>query len=423
MNKTLRVGAIAFFGFLLCFGPIEYRGFAQSVAEDQLEIGLPDFPRRIQRNLPPLKPEQEIKYGILKLHPAFKTEVEYDDNIKLKPNDKTEDVIFTQTPALGIETKLGDHRLELGYGMEINSFAKNQEENSINHMANALVELNFNDFQLTAQDLFEKTTSRKFSEVSQRDRLLLNTVEVMGRYDRPMWALETGWRHNTLRHLINSLDTNDLGEDVIAVLGGYKILPKTLLLVENDIGMIRYRRGGKPDQNYWQIFGGIRGEVTEKFTATAKLGFQRRRVDEISGQGTSSNFYGIVSNVDFLYRLNDFQSLRFTYLRTVKPSTFTNNQWLRQDRIFLSYNHRFLRKWVLTPEVGWQLNAYRDQATVAGITKMRSDKFWEAAIELRYEIQEWLSTGLAYRFRSRNSNMDPLDFNNNRVSLDVTLAY
>ena len=44
--------------------------------EEELPIGLPDFPRKVQRGLPTLRPEQEINLGALKLHPSFRSAIE-----------------------------------------------------------------------------------------------------------------------------------------------------------------------------------------------------------------------------------------------------------------------------------------------------------------------------------------------------------
>lgn len=422
MNKFQQVGFVSLASLLLLLGIL----FPQAeAAEDyeRLQIGIPDLPRSIRRELPPLSPDQELKVGILKLHPMFRSKIEFDDNIRLKDTDKTEDVIFTQIPALGVEMNLGKHRVEAAYGMEIVNFAKEEEENSINHLANGLLELNFNNLQLSFRDLLEKSTSRLYSETSERDELLINAVDVFGRYDRPQWAMEGGWRHNTIHHLKDTLKDKNYEEDILTFLAGYKIMPKTLLLIESDEGFVRYRRNTTADQNYWQIFTGLRGEVTERLAVTAKGGFQTRRLDEVPGKGRSTDFNGFVGNFDLLFNPDITSSLRMGYERTVRTSTFQDNGWYRMDDIFLTYRKRFLEKWVLSPRFGWQMNAYPETGTTSGITKRRDDKFWRASISLRYEIREWLSTGIAYRFLTRNSDIDPFDFENNRIAFDVILGY
>lgn len=397
---------------------------SEASADEELQIGIPDYPRRIKRELPPLPADREISLGILKVHPMFHTKVEYDDNIRLSNNNDREDVIFTQAPGIGAEMKFGDHRLEGAYGAEIRNFAKDSEENAVDHLAHALLEFDFDELTVQIQDSFEKSTGRLFSETSARDRVLINSVEVAGRYDRPKWAAEVGWRHNTVLHSIPPLERNDLDEDMLAFLAGYKILPKTLLLIETDIGWIYYERPDtNADQDYWQILAGLQGEPTEKITLTALIGFQDRQLGDVRGQGPQNDFDGVVVESDVRYRLSDNDIYRFGYNRSVRHSTFSDNSWYRQDKMFTSYSKRFFGKWVATPRLGWQFNDYPEAATIGGATKRRDDHYWIASFELRYEIQEWLSAEAAYRFRGRDSNFETLDFESNRFSFGINFAY
>ena len=421
MSRIRQIGLTVFSTILLLLGTISVQAWADEY--EQLQIGIPELPRSISKELPPLNSKQQLKVGVLRLHPMFRSKVEFDDNIRLAHNDKTEDVIFTQMPALGAEMNLGKHRFEGTYGMEIVNFTKESEENAVNHLANAGLELNFNDLQLTFRDLLEKTTNRLYNETSSRDHVLLNTVDTLARYDRPQWAAEGGWRHNTVHHITDGLQARNYEENVFTTLAGYKIQPKTLFLVESDEGLVRYGRAGTADQTYWQILTGLRGEPTPKTAVTAKIGYQNRWLDEIPGRGRSTDFQGLVANADFLFNPDIDSSLRFGYTRTVRTSTFQDNGWYRMDDIFLTYRKRFLEKWVLTPQFGWQMNGYPENGTTSGITKRRNDNFWRAAVSFRYEIKDWLSTGVVYKFLGRDSNIDPFDFSNNRVSLDVTLGY
>jgi hypothetical protein len=411
-------GCVLFLGWL---------GLAPSVAlaEEELPSGLPDFPRRVRTESPDLRPGQEIKVGILKLHPSFKSSIQVDDNVRLADSDKDAAVTFTQKPGLIGEVKLGDHRLEAGYGMELLTFSgvRGESENATNHLAHGELELNFADMQFTVSDTMNKATSRLFSETSARDHVLINEIKTLGRYDRPMWALEGGWIHNTIDHRTDIFNNSDYGEDVLALLGGYKVSPKTLLLLETSVGLVNYDRNvSRPDHGYWQLFTGLRGELTPKITSTVKLGFQHRQFSDLSGESQKDSD-GFVADTNLTYRPSESDAIRLAYLRTVRTSTFGTNNFYRQDKVSLSYRKRFFRKWLFNPKVGWQFNDYPEEGTAGGVTKRRDDHFAQVGVELRYDIQEWLSTGVEYHFRNRNSNLDTLDFDNNRFTCDVSIAF
>jgi hypothetical protein len=420
--RKLRLGGVlcAGGGFLLWLGAMA----STALAQDELPIGLPDFPRRVQKELPALRPDQEIRVGALKLHPSFRSTVVFDDNVKLAEDGGEGDVIFTQKPGLVGELGLGDHRLEAGYGIEFLTHAAEEEEDTTSHLAHGLLELNFTDLQFTVADTMEDTTGRLLNETAARDHVLLNTVQTLGRYDRPAWALEGGWTHNTVDHRTDIFNTSDYGEDVLALLGGYKIFPKTLFLLETDVGLVNYDSNvAKADHSYWQMFTGIRGELTPKVTSTIKLGFQDRQLSDVGGTGPQSDFDGIVADMELVYTPSVSDVVRMGYLRTVRTSTFGSNGWYRQDKLFASYRKRFSGKWLITPRWSWQFNDYPELGTAGGVTDRREDHFFRVGADLRYLIQEWLSTGVAYDFRSRNSNLGVLDYENNRLTFDVTLAF
>ncbi len=405
----------------------DYGRFSDREEENALNIGIPDFPRRIRKELPETKKETGIQAGIVRLHPSFSTSFELDDNIKLGDGQREKEItdgIFTQRPGLAAEMKLGNHRVEGGYGMEIQNYAKDQEENTINHLAYGLAELNFDELTFLIEDNFEKSTNRLFSETSSRDHLRLNEVHVLARYDRPRWASEIGWTHNTVDHLTPGLDLNNYNEDILALLGGYKILPKTLLLTEFDWGTVYYdQKTASADQNYFQLLGGVRGEPRENLALTVKAGFQNRQLDDVQNEGPQTDFVGFVMNSDIVYKLTEGDTARAGYVRTVKTSTFSTSSYYREDKIYFSYNKRFFTKWYLMPQTSWQMNEYPEAAAVGSETLRRRDHFWQAGIGLRYKIQEWMWMGIAYNFRTRNSNFNSLDYDNNRMTVDLSFLY
>ena len=394
---------------------------------NNLDIGIPNLTRRVNKELPEIDRKQGIKAGYLKLHPSFSTTYEFDDNVSLANSQREkelQDSIFIQRPGIAAEAKVGNHRIEGGYGMEIHNFAKFTEENKINHLAYGLGEFNFNDFRLLVEDNYERSTSRLFSETSERDRLSINEAHVLGVYDRPRWATELGWTHNTVSHVTDTFKLNNYDEDIYALLGGYKVLPKTLLLAEIDIGNVYYdKKVIAADQTYVQLLGGVRGKPTEAIDMTAKVGVQNRQLADVPGEGRQTDYQGLVVDSDVTYRITEADVVRMGYDRTVKTSTFNANSWYREDKIYFSYRKRFLSKWYLTPTISWQMNDYPEGSTIGSETLKRTDHFLQTGVGLRYKIREWAWAGIAYNFRGRDSNFNSFDYDNNRFIADLSLAY
>jgi len=202
------------------------------------------------------------------------------------------------------------------------------------------------------------------------------------------------------------------------------VLPKTLALIELDLGHIYYDTNVEnANQDYWQIFGGLRGELSDDFEITMKLGYQGRDMGDVPGTRPKQAFNGFVAKADMSYRLTNDDIFHSGYERTVKTSTFGVNSWYRQDSLFISYRKRLADKWFVTPRVSWQMNEYPESSTLAGETRRRDDHFWQAGIRLQYKVQDWLWAGARYNFRHRNSDFDTLDYSNNRLSVDMTLSF
>jgi hypothetical protein len=416
-KQTKGAGLIALFVWMTACFP------AFSVENPQ-PIGIPDAPRRVDLDFPSVDPDQELRIGLFRFHPSFKTSVQYDDNVKLSDTSETSDTLFIQEPALETHVKMGDHRLEVAYGAEIINFEKEEEENSVNHLFYALGELVFGDFMVILSEAFEDTTNRTFSENSTRDQLQINSGEVTVRYDRPRWAVEGGWRRNDLDHVGSILNAADYDEDIFVFLGGYRLFPKTLVLLEVDVGDINYNTNTtNADQTYYQIFTGLRGEVTSKLSVAAKVGYQNRQMDDVAGLAQQKDFSGFVADVDIDYRPRKGTAFRLDYVRTVRNSTFESNNFYTQDKVSVSLKKQIRKKWLLIPVFIYQRNSYPDLATRSGVTDERLDNFLQAQLGLRYQIQEWLSSGVAYNFRSRNSNLETFDYDNNRVTFDVTSVF
>ena len=386
------------------------------------EMGTPEFPSQIKRKLPKPKEEIGLKLGPFRLHPSFQSSVEYDDNILLSSNGEKDDVLFTQFPGIGAQVKMGDHRAEFGYGAEFINFVDQAEENSVNHFAHGLMELVFDNLSLELSHGFEDATGRLFSETSIRDEVMVNSSQALLRYDRPRWAAELGWRHNDIDHRVAALDASDYEEDVLALLGGYKVLHKILVLVEVDVGDVHYDQNtANADQQYYQVWTGLKGDFSRKLSTALKVGYQNRQMGDLPGG--RKDYGSSVAEIDLLWKPRDSSAIRSAYTRTVRPSTFSANNWYQQDKVSLSLRQRFLRKWYITPLVSWQRNRYPEVSLLNGEAKERRDDFWVGELELRYQIKDWLSTGLAYRYRERGSNYDSLEFTNNRVSFDVKFVY
>ena len=415
-------------------------------AED-LPVGLSDYPRIIRKDFPKIRPGRELRLGVFRFHPTFETSAEYDDNIRLSDSNEQEDVIFTQRPGILIDTRLGKHQLTAGYWAEIENLVDHREENAVNHIANGNLHLDLGKLSLNLTELMEDSTSRLFNEDSSRDSVFLNTAEGRARYVRGKWVLEGGYRNNRVDHKPPRTNPNDYLEHVYSVLLGHNVGAKTTLFVEGIGGIVRYDDNSiNADHDYWQTFLGLTRKIffekvaeetqqverslNTRMQATARIGYQNRQLSDVPGRGPQEEFQGVVADASLFYRPNLFEPITLDYVRNVNVSTFQNNEWFRQDKVSFAWKKRLLKKLYIIPRASWTRLTYPEVSTVNGVADRRQDDFYQFQGELRYEprIDEitgvaWVWASLIYTYRSRASNFDTFDFDNNKVALKVGFSY
>ncbi len=428
--------------FLLAMSVALPAGFAQEIPATQSEP-----PTVVRRELPEIQEGQEVRAGILRLHPSFQGGVEYDDNIRLSDSDEKGDVIFTQTPGILAEIRTGDHRFSVGYMAEMLQFVDVSEENAVNHIAGGKAEIDLGHLQVDLKDALVDSTSRMHRDDSARDRVLTNAGSAKARLVQGKWVLEGGYRNNSVDHKTLFSTDDDYIENIGTALLGHKVAPKTALFVEGSLGEVGYdSNAGNADHEYWQVMAGLgyreyfreydeaEGRVERasraKVDAVLRLGYQERDLSDVAGRAPQDGFDGLVSDSTFLYRPTPTESITLGYTATALISTYETNEWYRQDKVRFAWRKRLLRKLYVIPRLTWARNDYPELSTTGAVTDRREDDLFQFQPELRYEArvdektgQAWAWASLFYTFRNRDSNLEGLDFDNNKVGVKVGLSY
>ena len=70
-----------------------------------------------------------------------------------------------------------------------------------------------------------------------------------------------------------------------------------------------------------------------------------------------------------------------------------------------------------------QLNKYPVATTEGTKTAKREDDFWTIGADVSYELPKWGEIELAYSYSQRASTFDTFDYDNNLVSLGMTVNF
>lgn len=294
-----------------------------------------------------------------------------------------------------LDTELGEHRIELDARAKVTEYVESGAFDTAEGRVAGRLDLLFNDVDVHG-DLswtrFAYPQSVQLTGIVRLDSYLAN---VWGEARLARFGLRVGGslgRSDYLARALEDLDSTTLGANV-QVYG--RVTPKLRALIEYGWSRITYdegRRGTLDGYDLHQVSAGIDGELTEKLTASLKLGgsFQdvRSRVNP-----DRRKFRGFTSACSLRWQPLPHTTLSVSWSRAVTPSVNSNylltdsfnvdvGQKVWEERISLSASAGYSHS---TVSPGRHLNVLRAGAAAA------------------WQIRDWLSVRAAYEFQRLNS--------------------
>ncbi len=364
------------------------------------------------------EPEGNIYLGPVEVHPFISLKEVYDDNIYLTPANKRNDFITTISPGIKLKLPVRKHKFELKYQADIIEYADYSRESVVHHTFSGLADLKLTrGFSLKFDETFKKTSDPADSErTARRDRIRNEAIIGLG-YKKNRLAFDL--KYTNLRDDYEASNQLDKYEHISTITGYYRILPKTDLLLEYDYGVITYDESVRSDADYHQIRSGLKGDLTGKLAALIKVGYQRRGYQDSSKKGFEGTAVIATLTEKFTARTQAILSAE----RSVNESGYSVNNYYELNKIGLKLEQKLGHKLSLSVKGSYQLNRYPEETTEAGRTAKREDEFWGGDIGLKYQIQEWLSAGMGYEYKERNSNLGTFDYENNKATVEFSVAF
>jgi len=191
---------------------------------------------------------------------------------------------------------------------------------------------------------------------------------------------------------------------------------KTSFFLEYKFVDVAYDQRTEIDStsNFW--YGGIKWDTTEKLALLFKLGYQKKKYDDVSlGQ---EDFDGMVYDLQLTYRYSEKTIFEFDLYRTNEETD--NYQDIDKTVIgaAFTYKQKFSERW------SGSLGLIYEDAQYSALVDVddRDDQtvFVEPAIQ--YLFRDWLMFELAYEYETRESNDDLFDYKTNTIMFNVNFA-
>jgi len=381
-----------------------------------------DLPRR-----------EGARLGPLVVHSAGKITEQFETNIYLNNTDRKADIISILSPSVGFElpVPLGDESgICADYEYTPYMYGTWHSENHIDQRVRGLIELNFADVILTATDIYRIFTNRADNENSLKLKMDTNNFRVGAANQFEHLGYDVGYNNKLTFYDSNDLyysqltyEDKDYMDQMLDLTVSYRIMPKTLLLLENDLGLVRYINSSQPVGSFYdETVLGLRGEWTSKFNINLKAGLRGQFYDKSSIMPDKS-LVSLVVRGGFDYSPTDSDKITVVLERAPRESTFSNMNYYVANVANIAYDHQFNDKLTAGVSVNGQYHQYPSQATVNNQTATRYDGYIGGSANVRYDIRKWLSVGAKYTYVNRTSKFDVYDYFNNVLTANVTVGF
>lgn len=357
----------------------------------------------------------------IKITPSISYTGEYDDNIFRTQSDKKSDYANIITPAIAVEAKPDKHEIKARYKADILRYSTYNNFDTERHLAELVSIFKFNRVELRLNELFRRTDDFPSSELTSR--LKRNENALGGGFDIDLYRIwgvgfDATWENT--HYLRSDFDFLSRNGYTYATNLYYRLTAKTRVFGEYDFVREIYEFDKTRDNNRHRGLLGVRGDLTEKLSLTAKGGYERLAFHSDT-RDDQDNF---VVSIEGNYKPLDRLQIALILSRSVQASTFANNAQYESFNSNLGITYAFTPKIMIIPRFSFGVDNYRESALNPdnNTQENRLDYLLGAGLTIRYEPLKYIRLDGSYDYQGRKSNFGASDYDDNRVSFKVTLS-
>lgn len=364
-----------------------------------------------------------------RLHLGLNTSVVREDNIFWTRSNLKSDWITSLKPMVGLAIPLYEHRFVLDYNLSQYLYGNYSSQNHMDHTAKAMLEMNFTDYRFKLEEYYNRFTNRSSTEDSDQIRQENNNIRVdISTMRMNRLGFDIAYNNRVVRYLTDATITGNLRYKdrnrmyhIAEMQYLYRLAPKTTVLLETDLGLIRYDSALSSNSYYLEGLLGAKGNITNKITLDLRAGYRYQNYEN-SDLVFSDNFSSPVFRGWINFKMSKDDLLTLSVEKTAYESTYRTMNYY--DSVFgkIVYKHDFSHKWSLSPYILYQFNSYPEDSTELGETKKRHDNFLITGMSLSYLMQDWIAFKLAYDYRSRSSNFEIFSYKDNLFTFSATVG-
>lgn len=358
----------------------------------------------------------KIAQGIT-LTPTLDSRIRYDDNIYEAAVDDASSWVATFAPNFLMESVQGKSQYQLNYSFNTDIYDDGGQDSDTDHFIKGLAEIGLNRsnrISLYANyDRVENVADTTL--VGENDKFESTKVSAVYGLGMPagIVSLDLGVNHQWYRSF-NSGSLNidrEYDKPGVNATGYYRLGPKTRALLEyryDDYDYILSSSTLDSDKN--TVLVGLTWSATRQTVGTIKFGHEDRDFDDDSKKDQDGSTW----EADLTWQASPRSSFSLATMKGTEEGSITED-FIDTTKIRLGLVHQFTPKITLDTYYGFKDEEYED---LLG----REDEINEAGVTLRYNANRWMSVGVGYSYKDRDSNLAIRDYDRNIYMLNVNLS-
>lgn len=338
----------------------------------------------------------------------------YNDNIFLRPNNEESDTIFIFAP--GVELNVGKRanaNFNIYYREDFHRYLDNSDLD--NNYSNVFLDTYFSmprlDLKLTASfmQLAQAESALRIATYNGLIERDVSNANLRGEYEiSERTSVSAGLTGSKTKYVSNlhTIGFRDNESFAVPVTLYYGLTPRFDLSAGYRYRYQDVKQGGSEyDDNYGNV--GIRGEIFPKLMGEAKVGYQRRSVKG----GDSSD--GLSFGLDLSHFITPKITLLAGGSRDYGVGGEGSSVLSTSGDIGARYAFNHLIS--ATTGVGYSHRDYQASS--------RTDETLDFNLGVSYEPITYVNLSAGYIFRTNDSNVNVLDFDNNIFHVSAALRY
>ena len=330
----------------------------------------------------------------------------YDDNLLLESDNTIDDTFYHIRPYVDFEAPFSqDHKLYMSVDADLYRYSDYTSEDSDSYVFLAGYDFAIQNLYGTILEEYILPQDKDGILFTNRIERSINLPSILLGLDFNRFAVEGIYRKEMNRYDEAIYDRDEYDEDNYTLTVFLHAFTKTDFLLEYNYGDLKYKNVDDRDGDYYQIRGGVKGELTGKITGTLKVGYQDRTY-ELS----TEEYKGLAYEGDLVWKISDSKEVDLKLIKGAKESIILGNDFYKLNRISLEFKHESAIRGLLLGAGGYFENdkfPYTDSST------LRDDDVYELFLRAGFKFNNWLTVEAKYRYLDRDSNYDDQDYKQN----------